>query len=254
MTIWRPGPAQMAEANLTRFMQGLARRGVAVSDYSTLYAWSLAEPAAFWSELAAFAQVLAEWGAGPALTDAAQMPGARFFPGAQLNFAENLLRYRDEQPALIFRNERGLRRELSFNALYAAVARVASWLEAQGVGRGDRVAAVLPNIPEACIAMLATAARGAIWSSCSPDFATSALLERFSQIAPKVLFCADGYSYAGKRFDTLPALAELSAQLPSLERIAVVGYLDPLAPLAGRTLRGTRDARCGHLLRARQLQ
>ena len=109
----------MAQANLTHFMQGLARRGVAVSDYSALYAWSLAEPAAFWSELAGFAQVRAEWGAGPVLTDAGQMPGARFFPGAQLNFAENLLRHRDEQPALIFRNERGQRSELSFNALYA---------------------------------------------------------------------------------------------------------------------------------------
>ena len=233
MTIWRPGPAQMAGSNLTHFMQGLARRGVAVSDYSALYAWSLAEPEAFWSELAGFAQVQAEWGAGPVLIDAGMMPGARFFPGAQLNFAQNLLRHRDEQPALIFRNERGQRSELSFEALYAEVARVASWLEAQGVGRGDRVAAVLPNIPEACIAMLATAARGAIWSSCSPDFATTALLERFGQIAPKVLFCADGYSYAGKRFDSLPALAELIGQLPSLERVAVVGYLEPLAPLAG---------------------
>jgi acetoacetyl-CoA synthetase len=233
MTIWRPGREQLAQANLTHFMQGLARRGVAVSDYAALHAWSVAEPEAFWSELAGFAHVRADWGAGPVLTDAEQMPGARFFPGAQLNFAENLLRHRDEQPALIFRNERGERTQLSFNALHAAVARVAAWLAAHGVGRGDRVAAVLPNIPEACVAMLATAARGAIWSSCSPDLGNSALLERFGQIAPKVLFCADGYTYAGKRFESLPALAGLIARLPSIERVAVVGYLQPLASLAG---------------------
>ena len=234
MTIWQPRPEQVAEANLTHFMQGLAhRRGVAVADYAALHAWSVSEPEAFWSELADFAQVQADWGSGPALTDPGQMPGARFFPGAQLNFADNLLRHRDDHPALIFRNERGQRTQLSFNALYEAVARVAAWLESHGVGFGDRVAAVLPNIPEACIAMLATAARGAIWSSCSPDLGTSALLERFGQIAPKVLFCADGYSYAGKKFESLPALAELIARLPSIERVALVSYLHPQAPLAG---------------------
>jgi acetoacetyl-CoA synthetase len=233
MTIWRPGPEQIAAANLTHFMQGLGRRGVAMSDYAALYAWSVAEPTAFWSELADFAQVRAEWGSGPVLTDADQMPGARFFAGAQINFAENLLRHRDDRPALIFRNERGQRAELSFHALHEAVARVAEWLESQGVGRGDRVAAVLPDIPETCIAMLATAARGAIWSSCSPDFGADAMLERFGQIAPKVLFCADGYTYAGKSFECLPALAEVIMRLPSIERVAVVSYLHPLASLAG---------------------
>jgi acetoacetyl-CoA synthetase len=231
--VWRPGAEQVAGANLTRFMQGLAHRGLAVSDYSALYSWSVSEPEAFWSELARFADVRAEWGAGPVLADAGKMPGARFFPDARLNFAQNLLRYRDEQPALIFRNERGQRVELSFRALHDAVARVAAWLEACGVGRGDRVAAVLPNIPEACIAMLATAARGAIWSSCSPDFGTSALVERFGQITPKVLFGADGYSYAGKTFDGLPALAELIERLPGIERVAVVSYLHPRAPRTG---------------------
>ncbi len=234
MSIWRPGREQVAAAHLTRFMQGLAsRHGIAVADYSALHAWSVAEPAAFWSELSSFADVRADWGSGPALIDAGRMPGARFFPEASLNFAENLLRYRDDQPALIFRNERGRRVQLTFRALHEAVARVAAWLESQGVGPGDRIAAVLPNIPEACIGMLATAARGAIWSSCSPDLGTGALLERFGQIAPKVLFCADGYSYAGKRFESLPALVELSARLPSIERVALVSYLQPLAPLAG---------------------
>jgi acetoacetyl-CoA synthetase len=234
MTIWRPGPAQVAEANLTHFMQGLARRrGIAVADYSALHEWSVSEPEAFWSELARFADVRADWGSGPVLTGAGLMPGAQFFPDARLNFAENLLRHRDDHPALIFRNERGGRVQLSFRALHGAVARVAAWLESQGVGPGDRVAAVLPNIPEACIAMLATAARGAIWSSCSPELGANALLERFGQIAPKVLFCADGYTYAGKKFESLPSIAELLAHLPSVEHLAVVSYLHRRTPLAG---------------------
>ncbi|MGC1457131.1 MAG: acetoacetate--CoA ligase [Steroidobacteraceae bacterium] len=230
--VWRPHPGQVAAANLTRFMHGLGRRGIAVANYPELYAWSVCEPEGFWSELARFAEVRADWGAGPVLADAGHMPGARFFPNARLNFAQNLLRHRDEHPALIFRNERGQRVELSFRALDEAVARVSAWLAACGVGRGDRVAAVLPNIPEACIGMLATAARGAIWSSCSPDFGTDALQERFGQITPKVLFGADGYSYAGKTFDSLPALAELIERLPSIERVAIVSYLRPRAPLA----------------------
>ena len=234
MTIWRPGPGQVAEANLTHFMQRLvSRRAVAVADYPALHEWSVCEPEAFWSELASFADVRADWGSGPVLSAAGRMPGARFFPDARLNFAQNLLRQRDDHPALIFRNERGSRVQLSFKALHGAVARVAGWLESQGVGPGDRVAAVLPNIPEACIAMLATAARGAIWSSCSPDLGTSALLERFGQIAPKVLFCVDGYTYSGKRFESLPSIAELVAHLPSIEHLAVVSYLQLHAPLAG---------------------
>jgi len=232
--IWHPSPERMAGANLTRFMQCLARRrGVRVSDYAALHAWSVAQPEAFWSELARFADVRADWGTGPVLSDAKAMPGAKFFPGAKLNFAQNLLRYRDEQPALIFRNERGQRRQLSFRELHDAVARVATWLEVHGVGPGDRIAAVLPDIPEACIAMLATAARGAIWSSCSPDFAPSALLERFGQIGPKVLFCTDGYTYAGKAFDCLPAAASLIRNIPGIEHVAVVSYLHPRAQLTG---------------------
>jgi acetoacetyl-CoA synthetase len=224
----------MADANMTRFMQCLARRrGVTVSDYAALHAWSVAQPAAFWSEMARFADVRADWGTGPVLTDAEQMPGAKFFAGAKLNFAQNLLRYRDDQPALVFRNERGQRRQLSFRELHDAVARVSSWLAARGVGPGDRVAAVLPDIPEACIAMLATAARGAIWSSCSPDFAPRALLERFGQITPKVLFCADGYTYGGRTFESLPAAASLIGHIPDIRHVAVVSYLRPRAPLTG---------------------
>ncbi len=187
--IWRPSPERVAGANLTRFMDDLASRGhVGNVDYPALHAWSIAAPEAFWTEVARFAEVRADWGTGPVLTDPNRMPGAKFFPGARLNFAENLLRERSDRPALIFRNERGQRLQLSFRELGQEVARVAAWLEACDVGPGDRVAAVLPNIPETCIAMLAATARGAVFSSCSPDFAPSALLERFGQIARKCCF------------------------------------------------------------------
>ena len=222
--LWHPSAERVAEANLTRFIACVnARLGIDLSDYAALYAWSIREPAQFWVELARFADVRAQWGSA-VLEHAERMPGARFFADTRLNFAENLLRYRDAEPALIFRNERGMRRELSFAQLHGEVARVASWLTAQGIGRGDRVAGILPNLPETCIAMLATASLGAIWSSCSPDFGAPALLDRLGQIAPRVLFCCDGYFYAGKTLDSLPTLAAVLAQLPAIERVVVVPY------------------------------
>ena len=138
------------------------------------------------------------------------MPGARFFPQARLSFADNLLRFRDEQPALIFRNEGRMRRELSYRQLHAEVARIAHGLKAAGVVAGDRVAGFLPNLPETTIAMLATASLGATWSSCSPDFGVHGVLDRFGQIAPRVLFTADGYFYAGKTLDSLAPMSDIS--------------------------------------------
>ena len=139
--LWRPSPTRIADANLTRFMSCVnARRGTQLREFGELYAWSLAEPEHFWSELARFADVRAQWGAGPVIEDAGRMPGARFFPGARLNFAANLLRFDDDQPALVFRNERGTRRTLSYRELRTQVARVADGLRSAGVGAGDRVA------------------------------------------------------------------------------------------------------------------
>jgi acetoacetyl-CoA synthetase len=196
-----------------------------MADYGDLYRWSIDEPAQFWAELARFADVRATFVKdGPAIENRGAMPGARFFPGARLNFAENLLRYRDAQPALVFRNERGTRRELCYRQLYAEVARIAAGLKAAGVGPGDRVAAFVPNLPEAAIAMLATASLGAIWSSCSPDFGLGAIVDRFGQIEPKVLFTADGYFYAGKTLDSLPLIADLVRRLPSVQVLVVVSY------------------------------
>src|SRR5256885_7458133 len=153
------------------------------------------------------------------------MFGARFFPNAHLNFAENLLRYNDDEPALVFRNERGGRRVLSYRELHENVARVADGLRSAGVVAGDRVAAFVPNVPETVIAMLAATSIGAIWSSCSPDFGVHGVVDRFGQIAPKVLFTADGYFYAGKTLDSLAPMSEALAKLASIERIVVIPYV-----------------------------
>ena len=230
--IWRPSPARVRAANLTRFVECInSRRGTKLAGYDDLYPWSLEHPEDFWTELARFADVRIDWGAGPAMENAGQMPGARFFPNARLNFAENLLRYRDEQPAILFRNEKGERRDLSFRQLHAEVARIAAGLAALGVGKDDRVAGFLPNLPEAIIAMLATTSLGAVWTSCSPDFGVHGVLDRFGQIQPKVLFTADGYVYGGKTFDSLTAMAEVLAKLPATQCAVVIPYTRTDPPL-----------------------
>ena len=226
--LWRPTPSQLADANLTRFISWVnSRRGTAIERYADLYTWSIEYPEAFWVELAHFADIRAQWGNGPVLDNPQAMPGARFFPKAQLNFAENLLRHRDDSCAIVFHSERGERRELSYRTLSAQVARVAAGLRDLGVKSGDRVAGFMPNLPETVVAMLAATSLGAIWSSCSPDFGVQGVLDRFGQIAPKVLFTADGYSYGGKPFDSLGPVASVLAKLPSVEHVVLVPYLTP---------------------------
>src|SRR5580693_4935142 len=230
--LWRPSAARIADANLTRFMQCVnARRGTTLEDFTALHAWSLSAAETFWTEVARFADLRADFGTGPVIENAQQMPGARFFPAARLNFAANLLKFDDDQPALVFRNERGTRRTLSYRELRAEVVRVASGLREAGVVAGDRVAGFLPNLPEAAIAMLATASLGAIWSSCSPDFGLHGVLDRFGQIAPKVLFLADGYFYAGKKLDSLQLVAQLLTTL-DIEHVIVIPYVEAEPQLA----------------------
>jgi acetoacetyl-CoA synthetase len=230
--LWRPSAARIADANLTRFMRCVnARRGTTFEDFAALHAWSVSSAETFWTEVARFADLRADFGTGPVIENAQQMPGARFFPAARLNFAANLLKFDDDQPALVFRNERGTRRTLSYRELRAEVARVASGLREADVVPGDRVAGFLPNLPEAAIAMLATASLGAIWSSCSPDFGLHGVLDRFGQIAPKVLFLADGYFYAGKKLDSLQLVAQLLARL-DIERVIVIPYVEAEPQLA----------------------
>ena len=222
--IWTPDPARLSATNLARFM-AFARPAGAPSTYAELWAWSVREPAAFWSALYDFCGVSGERGDGPVLADGDRMPGARWFPGARLNFAANLLRRRGPDAALVACDERGRRRVLSWDELAAETARIAAGLREAGVRPGDRVAGFLPNLPEAVVAMLASASVGATWSSCSPDFGIQGVLDRFGQIAPKVLFTADGYSYAGKALDSLERIAGIVSQLPSVSRVVVVPNL-----------------------------
>src|SRR5579863_3389429 len=242
--IWRPTATRVANANLTHFMKCVGtRRSLALRSYADVYAWSIEKPGEFWQELARFCDVRAHWGSGPVWEDPQRMPGARFFPTAQLNFAENLLRFRDEQTAIVGRDERGGRREWSYRQLYEEVGRIAEGLKGAGVVAGDRVAGFVPNLPEAAIAMLATASLGALWSSCSPDFGVQGVLDRFGQIAPKVLFTADGYFYAGKTRDSLDPIAQVLTQLPAVGSVVVIPYvsaepaLDRLGAFAARTTR-----------------
>ena len=223
--LWQPSPERIADANLTRFAALVRERhGLSAGDYAALHRWSIEDRAAFWTAIWEYGAVIGDRGDGPALVDGDRMPGAKWFPAARLNFAENLLRRRDDAPGIVFRGEDRVRISLSFRQLHDAVSMVAQGLRAAGVVKGDRVAGYLPNMPEAVIAMLATASIGAIWSSASPDFGVQGVVDRFGQIAPKVLFSADGYFYGGKRHDSIRRLAPITAQVPSIERIVVVPY------------------------------
>ena len=225
--LWQPSAARIAEANVTRFGAMLAaRHGAGLADFERLRAWAVAQPEAFWPALWQFADVRTSAPWDEVLVGGDQMPGARWFTGARLNFAENLLRYRDDHPAIIAWTEDGRRRTLSHAQLYEAVAGLAAALRADGIGPGDRVAAIMPHAPETIIAMLATASLGAIWSSCSPDFGVQGVLDRFGQIEPKVLFTVDGYRYNGKALDVRDKLAAIRADLPSVQRLVVVPFLE----------------------------
>ena len=228
--LWTPSPERVARSNLTRFRQRLAaRRDLRLADYASLHRWSLERPDMFWFEMAHFADVRADWADAPVLRHGERMPGAEWFPGARLNYAENLLHFHDDAPAIVAWDERAhtdpsRRRSLSRRRLEAEVGRVAAGLRAAGISPGDRVAGFLPNIPEAVVAMLAAASVGAVWSSCSPDFGVAGVLDRFGQIAPKVLVTADGYFYAGKSIDSLAPVAGVLAALPSVRTVLVVPF------------------------------
>jgi acetoacetyl-CoA synthetase len=223
--LWQPSEARRSGTQLAAFMKAVESRwGVRVEDFDALHAWSVSDPEAFWTSVWEFGAVIGEHG-GKVLVGAEQMPGAKWFPEARLNFAENLLRSRDGTDALVFWGEDHVKRRLTHGELYREVARFAAALKAQGVGVGDRVAAWMPNVPETVIAMLASASLGAIFSSASPDFGVQGVLDRFGQIAPKVLVATDGYYYNGKTIDVMAKLAEVAAQLPSVERIVVVPYV-----------------------------
>ena len=221
--LWQPSADVIAAANLTRFMkEASARWRRSLKDFAELRRWSVEHREEFWRSVWEFCGVVAEGPGERVLVDGDKMPGAKFFPDARLNFAENLLRGRDPSDAIVFWAEDKVKRRLSHAQLYDAVSQMAQAFKADGVGIGDRVAGYLPNMPETVIAMLATASLGATWSSCSPDFGVKGVLDRFGQIEPKVLVLADGYFYNGKAFDCLDKAREILLQLPSVKRVAVV--------------------------------
>src|SRR5512139_1247391 len=219
---WVPSATRIAAARITHFHAFARSHGAPDGAYDALWQWSVDHPAAFWAAVYEFCGVIGDRGDGPVLQHGDRMPGARWFADTRLNFAENLLRGAGAGAAIIATDERGRRRELSWDQLRGEVARVASGLRTAGVGPGDRVAGFLPNLPEAVIAMLATACIGATWSSCSPDFGIRGVLDRFGQIEPKVLFTADGYFYGGKTLDSLERIAGILENLPSVRRVVVV--------------------------------
>ena len=229
--LWTPTEADIAASRLDGF-----RRRCGSRDYAALHAWSVQSPEQFWGALWDEAAIVGERGDVIA-TGLDRMPGTRWFPNARINFAENLLQRRDDSVALIYRDESGRRDALSFSDLRQRVACVAAHLRDIGIGPGDRVAAIVPNRIETVIAMLATTALGAVWSSCSPDFGAAAIVDRFGQIEPKLLIGCDGYWYGGKRFDCTARLTEVAAQLPTVRTTLMIHSLDPPASVAAASVR-----------------
>jgi acetoacetyl-CoA synthetase len=231
--LWIPSEARIAAARITAFQRAAGvRANREFKNYAELHRWSVDDPQAFWSTLWDECGVIARAKGERALIDAQQMLSVKWFPDARLNFAENLLRRRDDTEAIVFWGEDNVKRRLTYRQLAGEVSRVAQALRASGVTIGDRVAGFMPNMPEAVIAMLATASIGAIWSSCSPDFGVAGALDRFGQIEPKVLFCPDGYYYNGKAHDSIERVREIAKSLPSLKCVVVVPYARAAADVA----------------------
>lgn len=246
--LWTP-PRDYAEGStINRFRLHLNDRlGLDLVDTTDLHRFSVQDRERFWTALKDYTGVRAETWGERVLVDGDKMPGAKWYPDARLNYAENLLRRRDDGEAIVFRSENGDRRSVTFAELYDQVSSLAQELKALGVTSGDRITGYLPNMPETVVAMLAATSLGAAWSSCSPDFGVQGVLDRFGQIEPKVFFCTDGYFYNGKRHDVRTKNAEILASLPSVEHVIVAPY-DPadrpdIADMPGaRLLADVQDA------------
>src|SRR5512134_1456216 len=225
--IWQPTEASIEQAQLTQFARHAVRKHrLDLNTFADFYRWTVENPEAFWNEVWEWCGVRASRKGGTILVDGDQMPGARWFPEARLNLAENLLRRGDRGDALVFWDERGPQRRVSYSDLTSDVSRAAQALAALGLRAGDRAAAFIPNLPETMMLALAALSQGIVWSSCSPDFGVDGVLERFGQIEPKVLFCADGYRYNGQTHDSLERVRAIAERLPSLRKVVVVPYLD----------------------------
>jgi acetoacetyl-CoA synthetase len=235
--LWSPSRDLVAQANITRFIEALNRAyKLKLRGYPDLWRWSIDHLEEFWDAVWQYAGVIGERGKRT-LIDADRMPGARFFPDAKVNFAENLLRGGPEGDAVVFWGEDKVRRRMTHRDLRQAVSRMQQALAKAGVGEGDRVAAFMPNMPETLVAMLATSSLGATFTSCSPDFGVQGVLDRFGQVEPKVLVACDGYFYNGKTIDTLPRIAEIVKDLPTVKQVVVIPYVDSASPLPPRGVR-----------------
>jgi acetoacetyl-CoA synthetase len=231
--LWKPSSGRIQQANLTSFIEFVNQKhGTGFTDYAGLYDWSIADIPAFQEAVWQFYQPIHSQGYDQVAAGLDKMPGAKWFPGAKLNFAENLLRYRDGREALVFRSEPGDTRRMTYAELYEQTARVARTLKELGVQPGDRVVGFMPNIPETVVAMLAATSLGATWSSCSPDFGFQGVMDRFGQIQPKVLFAANGYFYNGKAFDSLGPVAKVKREIASLEKVIVVPFTEESPDIA----------------------
>lgn len=223
--LWIPSEIRKQGANLTRFMDLVNHtHDLQIKEYTGLYQWSVDEMADFWATMWDFADLKVSQSYDAVVEDLSRFPGAKWFPGARLNFAENLLRYRDDRTAFIFHGETQVTRRMTYAELYDTVARLAKSLRELGLRPGDRVVGYMPNLIETVVAMLAASSLGATWSSCATDIGASAALERLGQVEPKVLFTADGYFYKGKTFETLTHAAEVARGIPSLQKVVVVSY------------------------------
>jgi len=232
--LWQPSEETKHDANMTRFIRFVNNRhGLALADYDDLYQWSIESISDLWAAVWDFTEIKASRSYDTVVDDLGKFPGAEWFPGSRLNFAENLLRLRDDRLAFIFKGETQRSDTMTYGDLYFAVARVAKSLRDIGIRPGDRVAAYMPNLMETAVAMLATMSIGAIWSSCATDLGSSAVLDRFGQIKPKVLFTVDGYFYKGKQFSSLQNATAIATGMPSLEKMIIVRYLHDDSDISG---------------------
>jgi len=232
--LWEPTQERIKNTNMYRFMNFINEKySQNFTEYPSLYQWSVENILDFWAAMWEFAGIKASKPYDQIIDDLGKMPGAKWFSGTRLNFAENLLRYRDDHRALIFKGEDQVAARMTYAELYDEVARVASSLRTAGVQAADRVVGFMPNMPETIIAMLAATSIGATWSSCSPDFGIKGVLDRFGQIQPKVLFTADGYFFKGKRLDSLERISNIIKELPSIEKSVVVPYTEKNPDISG---------------------
>ncbi|MCP4671152.1 MAG: acetoacetate--CoA ligase, partial [Desulfobacula sp.] len=223
--LWQPSEERIKATNMYRFMNTVNKKfNKDFKDYPALWEWSVENIEDFWATTWDFIDIQASQSFDKAIDDPEKMPGAKFFVNSKLNFAQNLLKFRNDNLALIFRGEDSVRKTLTYNQLYDEVAKTAASLKALGVVKGDRVVGFVPNMPESIIAMLAATSLGAIWSSCSPDFGIKGVLDRFGQTKPKVLFTADGYFFKGKPLGSIERIAGIVKEIPSIEKIVVVPY------------------------------